>query len=294
MKTLSEVEPRIAIPASASIADTYVISRSGSYYLQGDRQCNSSRGISVEANNVTIDLCGFSLIGNNGSGYGVYIYGRNNIEIRNGTVRNCYTGIYEGSANGLGDRVIGVRTMSNAYAGIYIIGKGNEVRGCTVSYNAMSASGSATYGIFAGNGSTVTGNTVSNNGTSSSVAFYGIITGTGCTITGNTVNNNGTSLAGTWLDGLVSGTDCTITGNTVSNNGNSATGSYTIRCLEAGAGSTVIGNTVSSNGISAAGGTLFGIYLDGYNLVDQNTAYNNNGTSSNKPGNCVYGINVFP
>ena len=91
MKTLDQVEPRIPIPASDTIADTYVISKSGSYYLTGNRLCNST-GIIVEANNVTIDLCGFSLIGNN-TGSGIYMTDRTNIEIRNGTICNFYYGI---------------------------------------------------------------------------------------------------------------------------------------------------------------------------------------------------------
>ncbi|MGA2323664.1 MAG: right-handed parallel beta-helix repeat-containing protein [Sedimentisphaerales bacterium] len=289
MKPLDQVEPRIAITTLP-----FTILASGSYYLVSDLTASGGNGITVDANNVTIDLCGFSLIGYNGNGYGVYMLGRSNVEIRNGTIRNFYTGIYEGSTNGFGDRVIGVRAISNTDSGIYLLGKGNEVRGCTVSYNGISASGSSIYGIFANNGSTVTGNTVSNNATLSTTGFFGIITGTGSTITGNTVNNNGTSLAGVWFDGLSGGTGCTITGNTVSNNGNSATGSYTIYGLDAGAGSTVIGNTVNSNGISATGGTLYGIYLEGHNLVDQNTAYNNNGTNMNNPGNCTFGQNYAP
>lgn len=293
MKTLNEIEPRIPIPASDTLATTYHITQSGSYYLQGDRQCQGAYGISVEANNVTIDLCGFSLIGNSAL-YGIYMNGRSNVEVRNGTVRNFSTGIGEESTSGIGHRVIGVRAVSNANSGIHLVGKGHEVRGCTASNNATSASGSTAYGIYVGPCSTVTGNMDSNNGTFSTVAFYGLFAGAGSTISGNTVCNNCTSANYGWLYGLMGGTGSTIAGNTVYNNGTSATAATIFAALEAGAGSTVIGNTVYNNGISATGGTIYGIFLDGNNLVDQNTAFNNNGTNMNHPVSCVYGTNLAP
>jgi hypothetical protein len=293
MKTLSEIEPRIPIPASDTPVTLYHITQSGSYYLQGDRQCQGTYGISVEANNVTIDLCGFSLIGNNTTGTGICMSGRSNVEIRNGTVRNFSTGIYELSSYGTGHRVIGVRAVSNTGSGIHLVGKGHEVMGCTASNNAISASVITGYGIYAGPGSTVTGNTISNNGTFATVVFYALCAGAGSTISGNTVSNNCTSANVSWLYGLVGGTGSTITGNTVYNNGTSATASTIFAALDAGAGSTVIGNTVYNNGISATG-ILYGIYLDGNNLVDQNAAYGNNGTNMNHPVSCAYGTNLAP
>jgi parallel beta-helix repeat protein len=293
MKPLDQVEPRTPIPASAVGASTYIISKSGSYYLVGDRQCNSAIGIRVDVNNVTIDLAGFSLIGNNGSGYGVYMSGRSNVEIRNGTVRNFSIGIGEESINGFGDRVIGVRAISNAGSGIHLVGKGNEVRGCTASNNGTSASSGNVYGIFAGIGSTITGNTISNNGTFATTGVYVLMAGYGCTITGNTVSNNFTSANYGWLFGISAGAGSTIAGNTVYNNGTSATGSSIFDAVYASMGSTVIGNTVYNNGISGTG-TFYGIYLEGNNLVDQNAAYNNNGTNMNHPVNCVYGTNLAP
>lgn len=294
MKTLSEIEPRIPIPASDTQASTYHITQSGSYYLQGDRLClGGTNGISVEANNVTIDLCGFSLIGNNGTLYGIYMFGRSNVEIRNGTVRNFSIGIGEESTNGIGHRVIGVRAVSNTGSGIHLVGKGNEVRGCTASNNGTSASSGNVYGIFAGIGSTVTGNTVSNNGTFATTGVYVLMVGYGCTITGNTVSNNFTSANYGWLIGISGGGGSTIAGNTVYNNGTSATGSSVFDAVYASAGSTVIGNTVYNNGISGTG-TFYGIYLEGNNLVDQNAAYGNNGTNMNHPASCVYGTNLAP
>jgi hypothetical protein len=62
----------------------------------------------------------------------------------------------------------------------------------------------------------------------------------------------------------------------------------------------VTGNTANSNGILAINGTVYGIFLQGYNLVDQNTAYSNGiGAGSATEitygvTGCVYGINVPP
>ena len=62
----------------------------------------------------------------------------------------------------------------------------------------------------------------------------------------------------------------------------------------AGTGCTVTGNTAFFNGVAATG-TVYGINLIGYNLVDQNTAYNNNGTNMTLGVlSCIYGNNVAP
>jgi len=59
----------------------------------------------------------------------------------------------------------------------------------------------------------------------------------------------------------------------------------------------VTGNTACYNGTGASG-TVIGIYLSGNNLVDQNTAYDNNtgggGINMNNLGNCTYGTNHAP
>lgn len=257
MKPLDQVEPRIAITTLP-----FTILASGSYYLVSD--LTASSGITVDANNVTIDLCGFSLIGTNGNGYGIYMVGRSNVEIRNGTIRNFSIGILETSTSGTDHRVICVRTVSNSRVGIDLLGSGHEVRGCTSSNNGTSASsGSSVYGIFAGNSSTVTGNTVRNNGNSASAAVYALFVGNDCTVTGNTVCDNANS-ATSYAYGLSTSNGCTVTNNTVCN-----------------------------NGTSDAYITVYGLYLAGNSLVCDNTAYNNNGTNVFKPSDCNYGYNYF-
>jgi hypothetical protein len=272
MKPLSEVEPRTAIPGSTTATSTYTISQSGSYYLTGNRQC-SGTGITVNADNVTIDLSGFTIAGpGSGTNYGVYMNGRGNVEIRKGTIQGFGYGIYESSTAGKNHRVLGVRVISNTRWGINLNGENGQVRDCTVSDNGTSASGA--YGIIVNVGGIVTGNTVNSNGTSATSSVYSIFTGGGCTVTGNTVYSNGTSAVGS-VYGIYT-TGSTVAGNSVYGNGNLATGSFVFG-IYVGFGSSVIGNTVRNNGVSASG-TVCGIYLSGYDLATNNTAYGNSGT----------------
>lgn len=73
MKTLDEVQPCTSVqslPGDASA--THVIDAPGSYYLTGNITGESGKhGIFVAADNVTIDLKGFSLIGVTGSQSGI-------------------------------------------------------------------------------------------------------------------------------------------------------------------------------------------------------------------------------
>jgi len=259
MKTLDQVEPRIPI-GQADIPKT--IDTPGSYYLTEDIS-SAGTAITVAVDDVTIDLAGFALVGpGSGTNYGIYMDGRSNMEIRNGTVRNFLYGIYENSSSGLGHRVIDVRAISNGSRGIYLSGSGHLVKSCTAGNNGTSATGTV-YGIYAGSGSTVTGNTAYRNGTVANGTVYGICAGYGNTVTGNTTYINGGSASGN-VNGIYANSGCTVTGNTAYNNGVGATG-----------------NT-------------YGIYLFGNCLVDQNTAYNNGVTNMYKPANCTYGVNYAP
>jgi parallel beta-helix repeat protein len=258
MKTLDEVEPRIPIPGSDTPTSTFTISQSGSYYLTGDRNC-SSNGIRVDANDVTINLMGYSLIGpGSGSYSGVDMYGRSNVEIRDGTIRGFFCGIDENYVYGRNHRVINIRAVSNSSHGIVLYSTNNLIKDCTVSGNGSKAS--AVYGINSGPGSTITGNTVYENGFLATGNVNSIIASRGSTVTGNTVYDNGTQAMGT--------------------------GTY-VRGIYVSIGCTVIGNTVYRNGLDAHGSTVRGIHLDGNSLVDQNTAFDNFGENMNDPGTGV-------
>ena len=269
MKTLDEVEPRILIKA-ADLPLT--ISEPNSYYLAETinfSQTNTN-AITIEANDVTIDLAGFSLIGPGKavgtSGTGIRMGGRSNVEIRNGTVRDFrwYAICEYSSSNGKEHRVINVRAMSNGTHGILLYGYGHLVKDCTAAENGIS-------GIFVANGCTVTANTAYNN-QDDGISTYG-----GCTIVGNTVYEN-------QRYGINASSGCTITGNTVCSNQQHG--------IIAGSGCTVIGNTAYYNQRN-------GIYLVGNSLVDQNTAYNNDqaglgNVNMNTPVSCTFGLNHAP
>ncbi len=95
-----------------------VISKSGSYVLASDITVPSANttAISVQADNVTIDLNGFSILGpgTSGSGNGIDVPGGQNTAVLNGSVQGM-------GNNGLslnGGRIDGVRALRNGGDGI--------------------------------------------------------------------------------------------------------------------------------------------------------------------------------
>lgn len=245
MKTLDEVEPRKPIPGSILPAPTVEINASGSYYLAGNRVC-SDTGILVNADNVTIDLCGYSLVGNGSlNKSGILLNGCDNTEIRNGTIRDFdSTGILVSQDN-LDDyhRIINVRARSNGSHGLLLQGKCNLVKNCIAAGNGLK-------GILVQDGSLVTGCVAHANGDA------GIEVNEGSTLTFSNAFANGS-------------------------NG-----------LRADVGATVIGNTSRDN-------QNWGIYLEGSNMVSQNTLYNNNLSGGpygnmNTCSDCELGVNVAP
>jgi len=160
----------------------YTISSPGFYYISKDLTATGSNGITINANDVTLDLMGFSLIGPGGTGgyKGIYMSGRSNVEIRNGTVRNFPTkGIYEGSTGAAGHRILNIRARHNGSYGIDLSGISHTVKGCTAVGNGFN-------GIYAGSGSTVTGNTCRAN------TDYGIYLSESNLVDQNTATSNGT------------------------------------------------------------------------------------------------------
>jgi len=196
MKTLDEVEPRIPI-GQADIPKT--ISEPGSYYLAEDVN-SSGTAVTVTVNDVTIDLMGYTIEGpNSGTNYGIYMSGRSNVEVRNGTLRDFDTGICEYSDNGIGHRVINVRSISNGSRGISLSGKGHLIKECTAAENGFS-------GIHARYGCMVAGNTAHANGGIGISAYWG------STVSGNTTSMN-------TVDGILVYRECRVVDNTCFWNG---------------------------------------------------------------------------
>ena len=176
----------------------YVITKKGYYTIKSNLK-SSGNGIVINADNVTIDLKGYTI---SGSGtavyYGFFMDGRSNVEIRNGTVRNFDNGIYEKSASGNAHRIVNIRVFASPDNNIYLSGSNNLIEGCTSSF-------SGGVGISAGNGSLLINNIANNNGQS------GIEAGSGSTIKNNTAYNN------LWW-GIYLGGYNLVDGNTAYNN----------------------------------------------------------------------------
>jgi hypothetical protein len=178
----------------------YEIKNPGFYYLTGNlNYSGSGNAITVSANNVTLDLMGFTLTGISGGGYCINLTTTNNVEIRNGTISNFISGwaIYGFGAN---NRVSRIRALNNG--GGFWLGTNVLIEGCNCSSNGLR-------GIQISSG-TVSGCTAVNN------QDHGIqITGPGVII-GNVANNN--TNAGFWLS-VVSKSIIMVDRNSASGNG---------------------------------------------------------------------------
>jgi hypothetical protein len=110
---------------------------SGSYRLTSNLNAPvNSGGIQVNADDVTIDLNGFTLTGGGGLiADGISIAGHKNVELRNGTIRGfTRSGVFT-NINTQYIRVIGVTAIGNVTDGIDLQGQGNIIDGCTVLNN---------------------------------------------------------------------------------------------------------------------------------------------------------------
>jgi hypothetical protein len=184
---------------------TYTITQAGSYKLSGNLlvRDENTTAIVVTADNVTINLNGFSILGPTvcvgnpvacspvGTGNGVDGGTHNSITVVNGNVRGMgHSGIFLGGNSsygiflgGYGGYVERVHADSNGYNGI-TVGIFSTVSGNTTNYNgAGPCCGSA--GITVGGGSTVSSNTSNFN------AYNGIVVFSSSTVIGNTATSNG-------------------------------------------------------------------------------------------------------
>jgi parallel beta-helix repeat protein len=224
-KTLTEVEPRIAITAANTPGDgnsEFRITQPGSYYLTGNVQVfNIQHGIQIDLVTdglVTIDLNGFSLIGSEGTLNGIDVDApfQPRVIIRNGFVTSFegngidLTGSesatienVESSRNSGRGFVIGVGTLSRCKAQFNSAG-GFKV-GATSALSHCEAITTGPIGIetsdncrlaectangSSGNGIDCGGKCVLTNCVATNSGGYGIETNQGCTFTGCTASDN--------------------------------------------------------------------------------------------------------
>ncbi len=301
MRSLDQLEARTPLVAgqpgvSVAAGGSITITQSGSYYLTGNLTCtnNANEFILIPANNVTLDLNGFTLFGTNGSqgvaikatGYGYRIF---NGHIVGGTTQT--NGVFT-----LAGFLVGIETFTgnNTRGADSIISditvRGTMDRGIHASLNSVverclvDTAGSE--GIAAGNvqscrsintaGDAISAGTVMNS--------VGKCVGTGEGIAGNNVessvieNSYGTAVSGL---GITAGEGIAINsrGVSVSNTGlgaraatncrgdsTSGTGLYVLvanNCIGNRSGGTAI-NAVIANGCYALAGT--NIIVNKYNM----------------------------
>ncbi len=187
MKTLQQVEPRTPISSVH-----YTINQGGSYYLTTNLIAVAEQhGITVSADNVTLDLSGFEIVGVSGPSSvvsGIRVTpSRTNIVVRNGTLRNWLG--YGVNADGSGGRFDNLSFVNIASRGILApyaivndcrfekvgfgitVGSRSTVKNCVIigaTFDGISSSDGCLifdsvieicggYGISAGNGSIVRG-----------------------------------------------------------------------------------------------------------------------------------------
>lgn len=155
MKTLDQLETRVPIPKSPqpSIAGPhFTITQPGSYYLSGNVDVASGNGINIEADDVTLDLNGYTISSNaaTAGAYGISLNGgRKRVSISNGHIRSgasftgnvissgpgFYSGINWSTASPIACRVSGVSVTGVPGEGIALGSASNNssiVEACTV------------------------------------------------------------------------------------------------------------------------------------------------------------------
>ncbi len=256
MKNLGQIEPRTPISSVP-----YIITQAGSYYLTTNLAAGSGQnGIEVQADDVTIDLAGFTLRGvgfSTGDGINQANTLRN-LTVLNGNLVNWRANGKSGVSAGASARVVGVNASSNWFG--FTMGRGSLLSQCSAQYNFNK-------GIVAGDGSMLSECLAQDN------TGEGIRAGVGSTLASCVAVSNYT--------GIYAYDGCTLTSCSAS--GNKVIG------ISANQGSTLTGCAASynaSNGINVAiGSTLTdcsafynagdGFYTaDGCTIIRCSAAYN--------------------
>lgn len=278
-KTLTEVEPRIAVSAANTPGDAdslFRITQPGSYYLAGNIAGAAGRhGVEIAASGVTLDLNGFDLSGVPGSLDGVFVNVGSpaNIVVMNGSIRAWGgDGVDLQTAGAINSRVERVNSSGNGGNGI-VVAASTAVDGCVCGGNGLNGiatqSGgvvsrcttraNAARGIFVGNASSV----------SDCVAEFnmgiGIYTESGASVIGCTAQSNDST--GLLLNDGSTATNCAARMN----------GGDGISTSFAG---TVIGCSATSNG-------GHGITLASHSLVSECTSRSNIGDGIRLVSGCV-------
>jgi hypothetical protein len=150
MKTLGEIEPRIAINGINTPGDAlglFKITQRGSYYLTGNiTGVVGKDGIEIAASGVTLDLNGFDLLGVAGSWDGVHVTlgTLTNIAVVNGSIRSWGgDGVDLGTNGALNCRVADLLASGNTGSGI-TTNNGSTITNCSAYQNTGTGISSGT------------------------------------------------------------------------------------------------------------------------------------------------------
>jgi hypothetical protein len=161
---------------------------------------------------------------------GIYMLGRQNVEIRNGTVRGWAEGVFEYAYwVSVGHRVINIRAVENG-TGVFLRGKGHLIQGCMATSSRPNAHGLIielgsgiisgclvknfdTFGIAGSYSTVISGNVVIGNGASGNIGIRSYRS----LVMGNQVSNCG-------YIGIEVQSPASLIGNTVSTSSSSQTG----------------------------------------------------------------------
>jgi hypothetical protein len=256
MKTLDEVEARTPIGEDDL---PLMITSSGSYYLK--ESCSfllsDTNAITIAANDVSIDLNGFSLTGpgmaTGSTGHGIATASAaTNVTVRGGSLSRWREyGVY--LSPGVSAHVYGINASANGKGGIRT-GANSLVHDNVCSYNGSEESTETVYGIYASSRSNVRNNVTAYNkgGTT-----YGLYADYGALIRNNTCNNN-YAYVGKGA-GIYAGEQTTVSENVCNSNGSFADSQLGAGIYAGGSGCTIRNNACYSNN-AGDGGTGYGIY----------------------------------
>ena len=261
MKSLAQIEPRAPLAALP-----VTITNAGSYYLTTNLVgVSGQNGVNLNADDVTLDLNGFALIGVPGSQSGINAASaRRNLAVRNGVVR------------GWGQAAVSLQTAgSSQFEDLRVMGNGSgllagnqcQVRNCIVTFNTNTA------GISVGDAALVQDCIVVSN------AFRGILAGNDsrivdCTVLANATGGN---------DGIATGRGALVQNCVASRNGTPA--GTQGGGIAVDVGSTVIGCTTISNAVE-------GMFVQFDSVVKDSTSRDNDIGISTVGGATIQGCTV--
>ena len=300
MRTLAQVEPRTPISNA-----NFTISSSGSYYLTTNLVC-AGVGITIDADNVTLDLNGFAIIGrDSASTWGIHTSSGyyTNLVVRNGTITSfgqlgmdvsmCRGSLFENLAlldNGYSGIAIGdysqanhCRAANNGSHGFSINARSTAI-GCIALKNGLNGFDGDSDAIILNciaysnrqNGIKTDDNSQVKNCVSTCNSSNGIITLTGSLLEGNNCASNG-------IHGISVRTRCVVKNNNCIYNGR-------IDANGAGIYATSINNRIEENHVAS---NDTGIWCpSGPNWIAKNTAVGNSTEYNVAAGNRIAPIDT--